>query len=116
MLQIDYSNADSLTGLHHILLKFGSDLIQQCISKCLSMLNHWHEQIALNWPQLIPLSQKQELLNNFSMLTDRKSTRLNSSHQIISYAVFCLKKKKIKISIKTSYLLSDDVSHNDRLI
>src|SRR5574344_2333152 len=27
---------------------------------------------------------------------DRKSTRLNSSHPIISYAVFCLKKKKIK--------------------
>src|SRR2546426_8881183 len=29
--------------------------------------------------------------------TDRKSTRLNSSHLVISYAVFCLKKKKIKI-------------------
>src|SRR5258708_11515842 len=29
---------------------------------------------------------------------DRKSTRLNSSHQIISYAVFCLKKKKIKVN------------------
>src|SRR5258708_26474210 len=28
-------------------------------------------------------------------MEDRKSTRLNSSHQIISYAVFCLKKKKI---------------------
>src|SRR5258708_19847556 len=28
------------------------------------------------------------------MQIDRKSTRLNSSHQIISYAVFCLKKKK----------------------
>src|SRR5690242_21551637 len=28
---------------------------------------------------------------------DRKSTRLNSSHMSISYAVFCLKKKKIKI-------------------
>src|SRR5438552_6771292 len=27
-------------------------------------------------------------------MEDRKSTRLNSSHQIISYAVFCLKKKK----------------------
>src|SRR5207244_6150262 len=27
-------------------------------------------------------------------VADRKSTRLNSSHQIISYAVFCLKKKK----------------------
>src|SRR2546429_4627091 len=29
--------------------------------------------------------------------TDRKSTRLNSSHGYISYAVFCLKKKKIKL-------------------
>src|SRR5258708_32043608 len=28
---------------------------------------------------------------------DRKSTRLNSSHQIISYAVFCLKKKKERL-------------------
>src|SRR5256885_12063070 len=27
---------------------------------------------------------------------DRKSTRLNSSHLVISYAVFCLKKKKMK--------------------
>src|SRR3712207_9505621 len=31
-----------------------------------------------------------------SLLTDRKSTRLNSSHANISYAVFCLKKKKIR--------------------
>src|SRR5258708_35097264 len=29
---------------------------------------------------------------------DRKSTRLNSSHQIISYAVFCLKKKKTRLT------------------
>src|SRR5947208_4689494 len=33
---------------------------------------------------------------NHKTLQDRKSTRLNSSHQIISYAVFCLKKKKQK--------------------
>src|SRR5258708_27273252 len=33
---------------------------------------------------------------------DRKSTRLNSSHQIISYAVFCLKKKKLLITRSTS--------------
>src|SRR5258708_9852188 len=32
---------------------------------------------------------------------DRKSTRLNSSHQIISYAVFCLKKKKLIDNIST---------------
>src|SRR5438132_8605996 len=31
-------------------------------------------------------------------LQDRKSTRLNSSHTVISYAVFCLKKKKKKIT------------------
>src|SRR2546426_9318712 len=30
---------------------------------------------------------------------DRKSTRLNSSHLVISYAVFCLKKKKRKINV-----------------
>src|SRR2546429_6153167 len=34
----------------------------------------------------------------FSRTLDRKSTRLNSSHGYISYAVFCLKKKKKKIS------------------
>src|SRR5258708_8532399 len=34
---------------------------------------------------------------------DRKSTRLNSSHQIISYAVFCLKKKKIRWSCCSAY-------------
>src|SRR3712207_6277074 len=36
---------------------------------------------------------------------DRKSTRLNSSHANISYAVFCLKKKKTKIVILTIILL-----------
>src|SRR5205814_10411967 len=36
--------------------------------------------------------------------TDRKSTRLNSSHLGISYAVFCLKKKKIKTQISNVIL------------
>src|SRR5258708_30265528 len=34
---------------------------------------------------------------------DRKSTRLNSSHQIISYAVFCLKKKKKKKEVHLAH-------------
>src|SRR2546426_7716203 len=34
----------------------------------------------------------------FGLERDRKSTRLNSSHLVISYAVFCLKKKKIKLN------------------
>src|SRR5258708_24710067 len=39
-------------------------------------------------PMVLWLAQK-----FLALMTDRKSTRLNSSHQIISYAVFCLKKK-----------------------
>src|SRR5258708_19058199 len=41
---------------------------------------------------------------------DRKSTRLNSSHQIISYAVFCLKKKKKK-NKKQEITLGDAAKH-----
>src|SRR5258708_26469050 len=37
-----------------------------------------------------------DALEGLPHVGDRKSTRLNSSHQIISYAVFCLKKKKIQ--------------------
>src|SRR5207248_1090019 len=51
------------------------------------------------------------LLAKCGPVTDRKSTRLNSSHRTISYAVFCLKKKKktkkcniISISSCTYYL------------
>src|SRR5206468_12196170 len=38
--------------------------------------------------------QKAQLIGTLRRLRDRKSTRLNSSHDQISYAVFCLKKKK----------------------
>src|SRR3989475_10933013 len=41
-------------------------------------------------------------------ITDRKSTRLNSSHSQISYAVFCLKKKKHKPSQRSHYHCSRD--------
>src|SRR5438034_4879780 len=40
-------------------------------------------------------------IKTMAISTDRKSTRLNSSHTVISYAVFCLKKKKKKK--KTNY-------------
>src|SRR5258708_15421951 len=42
-------------------------------------------------------------LNAVLDLRDRKSTRLNSSHQIISYAVFCLKKKN-KMQLRSNTL------------
>src|SRR2546430_10602478 len=48
--------------------------------------------------------------------TDRKSTRLNSSHSQISYAVFCLKKKKnltmtisLALAVRTIYVKTESV-------
>src|SRR5438552_13577221 len=43
---------------------------------------------------------------------DRKSTRLNSSHQIISYAVFCLKKKKKKKNVELNDLKNEKISQH----
>src|SRR2546426_8340846 len=42
-------------------------------------------------------------------IEDRKSTRLNSSHLVISYAVFCLKKKKKKNQIENCIYECDNV-------
>src|SRR5207248_4927785 len=48
-------------------------------------------------------------------LVDRKSTRLNSSHRTISYAVFCLKKKKTK-RLPVEFLYTDDgIDHRQLL-
>src|SRR5947208_11656130 len=49
---------------------------------------------ALLLRQNCTLVEATATLLNQRRVKDRKSTRLNSSHQIISYAVFCLKKKK----------------------
>src|SRR5256885_10079622 len=62
-----------------------------------------------------PLSELQRQLRRGLCLlrqADRKSTRLNSSHLVISYAVFCLKKKKktIKRYILESVILVYELS------
>src|SRR2546422_6656428 len=44
----------------------------------------------------VPHRVADDWVDESSILADRKSTRLNSSHGYISYAVFCLKKKKRK--------------------
>src|SRR3989454_7793528 len=48
----------------------------------------------------IELGHIQRVTAEAPRFQDRKSTRLNSSHLVISYAVFCLKKKKIKNKIR----------------
>src|SRR5258708_24198931 len=48
------------------------------------------------------------------MRPDRKSTRLNSSHQIISYAVFCLKKKTTRRAVHQILASRCNYSKSDR--
>src|SRR5690349_23499319 len=61
-------------------------------------------RLALRRLSASPLCRPDECLDEVEDARDRKSTRLNSSHVEISYAVFCLKKKnKIKTSINTLY-------------
>src|SRR5258708_21358716 len=57
------------------------------------------------WSQRCSVDRKSTRLNSSHQIIsyavfclDRKSTRLNSSHQIISYAVFCLKKKNTHLN------------------
>src|SRR5258708_26975783 len=60
-----------------------------CIAILHSLMHPTVPLISLlkTWARLVSAVMKS--------LIDRKSTRLNSSHQIISYAVFCLKKKTV---------------------
>src|SRR5438552_13026318 len=55
---------------------------------------------------------KSSILRSRPKNTDRKSTRLNSSHQIISYAVFCLKKKNINLG-RAGGLVCVNFDHTD---
>src|SRR5207253_8123787 len=55
-----------------------------------------------------------ERLNIYAHQQDRKSTRLNSSHVAISYAVFCLKKKKTEEVVDTVTKQSEPLLHAAR--
>src|SRR2546426_2251447 len=52
------------------------------------------QDVGLDGLHAHPQDQVQRLVPGGELEVDRKSTRLNSSHLVISYAVFCLKKKK----------------------
>src|SRR2546429_1782887 len=57
-----------------------------------------------------PVVDHNDSTRELLQLADRKSTRLNSSHGYISYAVFCLKKKK---QIKNDTYVQHDIDHNN---
>src|SRR5690554_6185029 len=70
-----------------------------------AMVPMWFFPIALATGNTVVLkpSEKDPSAANWMAELDRKSTRLNSSHVRISYAVFCLKKKKKKINSMKNY-------------
>src|SRR2546421_7661339 len=55
-----------------------------------------HQAMRVEWAGAESPGPRRALLDAPLEVADRKSTRLNSSHDQISYAVFCLKKKKKK--------------------
>src|SRR5258708_15426571 len=76
------------------------------------MLKQGRELAKLHPNVTVKVPLTKDGLKACKTLRDRKSTRLNSSHQIISYAVFCLKKKNISIE-RSSH--TGVVLHNERL-
>src|SRR5438034_7411816 len=57
------------------------------------------DQLAVSECMIIPVGVAFQDILLVSRTPDRKSTRLNSSHTVISYAVFCLKKKSASWSV-----------------
>src|SRR5699024_11925874 len=57
------------------------------------------------------ITKASRIMERIKTITDRKSTRLNSSHVSISYAVFCLKKKT---SIDTNSVMTDETITDTR--
>src|SRR5689334_23856036 len=63
-----------------------------------------------------PLPIRTGRIGNGAADQDRKSTRLNSSHSSISYAVFCLKKKKSKNNTSKQTRKNTTYLHKQKLI
>src|SRR2546429_5954589 len=74
-----------------------------------SLIHRPHENVLGRGSAVLKGQHRQELLSETPGSAvaygqvDRKSTRLNSSHGYISYAVFCLKKKKMPVVLADTY-------------
>src|SRR2546426_5290206 len=85
------------TTLFRSIVQVGGELPLEFLSKLkISLEKHFSEERKK--PKRAPVGDRRGLAREreerSSHRRDRKSTRLNSSHLVISYAVFCLKKKK----------------------
>src|SRR2546427_8713352 len=81
-------------GRAKIQLEVQAVLLIECFTQSLGSLRS-ESRRSIELDDALLLRAANELVNGRSIgRVDRKSTRLNSSHSQISYAVFCLKKKK----------------------
>src|SRR5690606_39809991 len=97
----------ALRALHSFPTRRSSDLVAALAVRCAPMPDHAsliRQAVAvyrMDVPGVLPLGA---LVGKRQVRQDRKSTRLNSSHVKISYAVFCLKKKNTRYRRLATYI------------
>src|SRR2546422_7365235 len=102
----DTATTEIYTLSLHDALPISSQVVRSA-REILDTLEKDTEVVGIDEGQFFDLSLV-DVVNTHAPVGDRKSTRLNSSHGYISYAVFCLKKKKkITKSIISSCMTCD---------
>src|SRR3989454_3077726 len=83
----------------HGVLRLVVELDGETVVRCIPHLGYLHSGFEKlgeyrHYNQIIPLTDRTDYLSPMANNVRSEGTRLNSSHLVISYAVFCLKKKK----------------------
>src|SRR2546429_5243347 len=119
----DVCSSDLITALNTFLFKavrfralqdaphaFGSTYAEEAQltdSDWIKRVERWNGESGAGFSRWIGILRAASLAHfSMKMIRDRKSTRLNSSHGYISYAVFCLKKKKQISTYSDDYSLA----------
>src|SRR5258708_23926957 len=98
-----YIGSTGEMGLHHLVWEVVDNSVDEAMAGHADEINvtvHADDSVTvIDNGRGIPVDmhateKRPAVVDHRNGIIDRKSTRLNSSHQIISYAVFCLKKKK----------------------
>src|SRR5690606_42029179 len=105
-----YFHRSSTTQIYTLSLHDALPIYQSHIPESNRGAFGFHTEIALSLGRLADAVDELTVDGQFDravdanhIIRDRKSTRLNSSHVKISYAVFCLKKKKQRVTTETAH-------------